>query len=310
MAATVPNAPVSPVSAVPPRPRRQGTGGALAALLTTAALLIAAVLVGRTLTSGNSAADSATATSTPAVPGITPQAGSSAVVPGADTPTAAPSATAGQAAAPSATAEQGASPTSPIATATAAPPTATIAPPTDTPSAAPTATAASSDTPVSGGPGPGNATIDLVTSLHVGAHFAPVGVTTAFPAKTAAIYAVAQVHHKPKGASVLFVWHYPDGSTFPFDNTYVNAYGGDVTAYAELIPRGPGAYMVTTSIRGHQLASVSFTVSAAATSPSATAAGVADTSGAGDSADGTGNGDRNTPPGQAKGHKGHKHKHD
>jgi hypothetical protein len=305
---------VGPVSALPPRPRRQGTGGALAALLTTAALLIAAVLVGRTLTSGNSTADTATATSTPAVAGVTPQAGSSAVVPGLATATAppaaataVPSATTVQAAVPSATADQAAAPS----TATAVPAsTDTVAPPTDTPPAATTATAVASDTPAAGSLGPGDATIDLVTALHVGAHFAPVGVSTTFPAKTAAIYAVAQVHHKPKGASVLFVWHYPDGSTFPFDNTYVNAYGGDVTAYAELIPRGPGAYMVTTSIRGHQLASVSFTVANATTNPSATAAGAADGSSAGEGNSDTGNGDTRTPPGQAKGHKGHRHKQD
>src|SRR6185437_1158572 len=84
--------------------------------------------------------------------------------------------------------------------------------------------------------------------------------TTSFSAKASTVYAVAQVHHKAKGASVLFTWHYPDGSTSPYLNTAVAPYPGDVTAYAEMYPRGAGAYSVTTSINGHILGSVNFTV--------------------------------------------------
>jgi hypothetical protein len=74
------------------------------------------------------------------------------------------------------------------------------------------------------------------------------------------IYAVAAVHGKHKGDTVVFDWHYPDGSSFSYENTAVAPYKGNITAYAEMFPRGPGAYTVTTSINGNKLGSVDFTV--------------------------------------------------
>jgi hypothetical protein len=173
---------------------------------------------------------------------------------------------------------------------TATPADTATSPPTDTPIAtatpADTATAvdtgtpaAGTDTPtpvdVSATPGtatpaarartatPGSthgATVDLVTSKDVGPHFAPVGIGTTFPAKASVIYAVARVHGKAKGDTVIFKWLYPDGSSFPYVNTAVAPYSGDITAYAEMFPRGPGNYTVTASINGHELGSVDFTV--------------------------------------------------
>ena len=170
-----------------------------------------------------------------------------------------------------------------VATDTFVPDTATVpvdtvvpadtATPTVAATPADTATLADSVTPrhtaTPGGttatPGSTNgATIDLVTAKDIGPHFVAVGPTTSFSAKTSAVYAVAQVHHKAKGANVLFTWHYPDGSTSPYLNTAVAPYPGDVTAYAEMYPRGSGTYSVTTSINGHVLGSVTFTVGGSA----------------------------------------------
>jgi hypothetical protein len=106
----------------------------------------------------------------------------------------------------------------------------------------------------------------------VGTHFAPEGVTTQFTAGTSTVYAVAKIHGKAKGDVVKFIWQYPDGSTFALEIPDVTPYKGDVTAYAQITPRGPGTYTVTTTISGHNLASESFTVAAhGATTPVAQA---------------------------------------
>lgn len=247
------------------RPRR-GTGGALVALLTTAALLIGAILVGRSLTGGNSA-NGITPTPVPTTAGqaratATHQIGAA---PGIPTDTSIPAAPRDTSAPPTAapTSANGVPATAiPVAADhTTVPDTATI--PANTATPADTATPVDTATPTGATPtlGPTNgATIDLVTAKGVGAHFVPVGITTSFSAKASTVYAVAQVHHKAKGASVLFTWHYPDGSTSPYLNTAVAPYPGDVTAYAEMYPRGAGAYSVTTSINGHILGSVNFIV--------------------------------------------------
>jgi tRNA A-37 threonylcarbamoyl transferase component Bud32 len=285
------------MASTPQRPRR-GTGGALVALLTTAALLIGAILVGRSLTGGNSA-NGPTATDTIPIASAQPSAVATqsipVVGPGGATATAAPATALPSDTSPAATAaptstnaqantatpgSAAATNTVPLATATVAPNTATpldTATPALSPTAAATATAPGGTATL----GPTNgATIDLVTAKNVGSHFVPVGITTSFSAKTATVYAVAQVHHKAKGANVLFTWTYPDGTTSPYLNTAVAPYPGNVTAYAEMYPRGPGAYSVTTSINGHVLGTVSFTVGGAGSGSSISgAAGTATPSG-------------------------------
>jgi hypothetical protein len=285
------------MASTPQRPRR-GTGGALVALLTTAALLIGAILVGRSLTGGNSA-NGPTATDTIPIASAQPSAVATqsipVVGPGGATATAAPATALPSDTSPAATAaptstnaqantatpgSAAATNTVPLATATVAPNTATpldTATPALSPTAAATATAPGGTATL----GPTNgATIDLVTAKNVGPHFVPVGITTSFSAKTATVYAVAQVHHKAKGANVLFTWTYPDGTTSPYLNTAVAPYPGNVTAYAEMYPRGPGAYSVTTSINGHVLGTVSFTVGGAGSGSSISgAAGTATPSG-------------------------------
>jgi predicted Ser/Thr protein kinase len=262
------------------KPKRGG-GGALAALLSTAALLIAAILVGRNLTGGNSAPPVAAGTATPTT--IVPLAPTA-------TPTLQPIVEPTLSGPATATFVVSPATSTPVDTATS-PPTAA---PVDTATAADTATvadtstaavadtpapAASTDTPtpVLGNATPGTATplaatvtatpgsthgasVDLVTSKDIGPHFTPVGISTTFSAKSSVIYAVARVHGKAKGDTVVFKWLYPDGSSFPYINTAVAPYSGDITAYAEMFPRGPGSYTVTTSINGHQVGSVSFTV--------------------------------------------------
>jgi predicted Ser/Thr protein kinase len=269
------------------KPRRGG-GGALAALLSTAALLIAAILVGRNLTGGNSPASVAAGSATPttivpraptATPTLQPIVEPTLSGPATatfvvspvtatpvDTATSLPTDTPAATATPIDTA-------TPADTATVAD-TSTPAAGTDTPTAAigtgtPTAASAGS-TPSTATPSGGTvtatpgsthgATVDLVTAKDIGPHFAPVGISTTFPAKSSVIYAVAHVHAKAKGDTVVFKWLYPDGSSFPYVNTAVAPYSGDITAYAEMFPRGPGNYTVTTTINGHQLGSVSFTV--------------------------------------------------
>jgi hypothetical protein len=74
------------------------------------------------------------------------------------------------------------------------------------------------------------------------------------------VYAVALVHHKKKGDSVLFTWKYPNGKSFKFPVDVVAPYAGTMPVYAELIPPGPGDYTVTASINGHVLASATFRV--------------------------------------------------
>ena len=289
---TMSNAPTV-MAAVPQRPRRQGTGGALVALLTTAALLIGAVLVGRSLTSSNSASGTTpTATVAPAavVPTATRAAGAAAGAsstphttatslagagsPVADTPTTVP-ATVAPTSVPTVHSVPGV--TTPITVAG----TATVPPATNTPgesatpgdtatpatTATPANTATLADTATPAGPkatlGPTNgATVDLVTAPKMGKHFVAVDPTTSFSSKTQVVYAVALIHHKAQGASVLFMWHYPDGSTFPYLNDVIAPYTGDIRAYAELELRGPGTYSVTASINGHQLAEVMFSVGA------------------------------------------------
>ena len=280
------------MASTPQRPRR-GTGGALVALLTTAALLIGAILVGRSLTGGNSAAPPSPTISVPTgTIGTTPIATTHRPVtaPGAPTATSVPTgaipndtsvpATAAPTSAnalPSTPTPSSAPPTvtAPLATATIAPNTATpvdTATPALSPTAADTATVAGATATL----GPTNgATIDLVTAKSVGPHFVAVGTTTSFSAKTQTVFAVAQIHHKAKGANVLFTWQYQDGTTSPYLNTAVAPYPGDVTAYAEMFPRGPGAYTVTTSINGHTLGTVSFTVGGAGSG--STSPGTADT---------------------------------
>jgi hypothetical protein len=117
------------------------------------------------------------------------------------------------------------------------------------------------------------ATIDLVTSKAKGPHFTPVSTTTMFKAGTSTVYAFAKIHGKHKGDAVVFTWHYPDGSKFAYDNTIVAPYDGSVTGYAELVPRGPGEYSVTTSINGHDLGTVAFTVGAGSTAATDTPTG-------------------------------------
>jgi len=277
----------------PQRPRR-GTGGALVALLTTAALLIGAILVGRSLTGGNSA-NGPTPTDTIPVASAQPSAASTqhlpVVVPSGATATAVPAtALPSDTGLPATAVPTSTNPLANTATPGSAAPTDTVPPAstntvapntvtplaTATPALSPTAAATLTAAGATATLGPTNgATIDLVTAKNVGAHFVPVGITTSFSAKTQTVYAVAQVHHKAKGANVLFTWHYPDGTAFPYLNTAVAPYPGNVTAYAELVPRGPGAYAVTTSINGHVLGTVSFTVGGAGSG--ATNSGAADT---------------------------------
>ena len=281
----------------PQRPRR-GTGGALVALLTTAALLIGAILVGRSLTGGNSAngptptdtipiaSAQPSAVATKHVPVVVPAGATATTAPATALPsdtglpaTAAPTSTnpLANTATPGLAASTDTVP--PAATNTVAPNTATPLA-TATPALSPTAGASATAAGATATLGPTNgATIDLVTAKNVGAHFAPVGITTSFSAKTQIVYAVALVHHKAKGANVLFTWHYPDGTAFTYLNTAVAPYPGDVTAYAELVPRGPGAYAVTTSINGHTLGTVSFTVGPGSGSTTSSSADTATPSG-------------------------------
>ena len=113
-------------------------------------------------------------------------------------------------------------------------------------------------TPVTGLLGP--TTVNLTTARGInGSTYRPVGATTAFPANTRAVYAIASFQNKPKGKSITFVWRYPNGKRFIYNNPYVAAYT-DTTGYAELIPQGPGTYSVSVSISGHTLATVPFMV--------------------------------------------------
>ncbi len=142
----------------------------------------------------------------------------------------------------------------------------------ETPTAGTGSPTSGTDTPVaaSGTKTPGSshgATITLVTASKVGNHYAPEGVTTEFTAGTSVVYAVAKIHGKAKGDVVKFVWHYPDGSSFSLDIPDVTPYRGDVTAYAQIVPRGPGTYAVSTTINGHNLASVTFVVAARGATP-------------------------------------------
>ena len=275
-AAALPTMSNAPAAALPAdaRPHRGGSAGALAALVTTAALLIAAVLVARSLASSDHSADGGTAT--PTVGAGAPAAGAGATPRSAASPSAiaatggpGPTTTAqpgGNSSstplAPSATPAVQATATLPVATATPLAATATPAPPTDTPG--PTIT------PVSGSLG--KTTLQLITAKGVGDNFTPAGPTSSFPKGTGIVYAFAIVRNKPVGAGVVFHWTYPDGSSFNYPNDAIAPYKNTI-GYAELTPRGAGTYSVSASIKGHQLASISFTVggkaaSAALASPS------------------------------------------
>ncbi len=265
---------------------RRGYGGAIAALITTAVLLLAAVLVYHTISGNESASSTATASPTPTriataggqkptrVPAVVPtdtfvapQRTNTPVanqVPAAtDTPVspvvAVASATAIDTATPAGTATTGLAsdtPTVPTDTPTAEGGTPTAG--TETPTAG-TETATAGTETVTPGSTHG-ATVDLVTASKVGSHFTAQGVSSHFTAGTSTVYAVAKIHGKAKGDVVKFVWQYPDGSTFGLEIPDVTSYKGNVTAYAEITPRGPGTYTVTTTINGHSVASVTFTV--------------------------------------------------
>jgi hypothetical protein len=111
-------------------------------------------------------------------------------------------------------------------------------------------------TPVVGASGA--TTINLVTAMGVSG-LQPVNATSAFPAKTSAVYAVAMLQHKPVGKSITFIWRYPNGKTFSYPNRYIAPYS-DTTGYAVIYPQGPGTYSVSVSMDGQTLASTTFTV--------------------------------------------------
>jgi serine/threonine-protein kinase len=284
-AVTLPNvAPLSPLAAPGPQRPKRSNGGAIAALLTTAVLLLAAVLVGRNLAGGNSATGgNPTATPVPSatLTGQVSNGGAPALGGATATtaPTSAPST--GATPMPSATTRDTATPgdtATSLDTATARDTTTpegivtrTSAAPTTPPSSHATSTAlqsstataqdtpTASDTPASGG-SVGGTTIDLVTASGVDSQYRAVGVTSTFPASAPEVAAVVVIHHKKKGASVLFTWKYPNGKSFKLPVDAVAPYAGTMPAYAELIPPGPGTYTVTASINGHVLASASFTI--------------------------------------------------
>ena len=281
---------------------RRGNWGAIAALITTAVLLLAAVLIYHTISGSDSATPGPSASTTPTlvptstgatltrVPGIVPTVAGPPtatfiVPPETSTPLG------NQVPLPSSTP---AGIDTPVDTLTPAGtfvpvPTATIGLPSETPTPAADTPTAGTPTPDTGTATPGTvtpvggsetttpgsshgATVDLVTASKVGPHFVPEGVSSDFTAGTSTVYAVAKIHGKAKGDAVQFVWQYPDGSSFSLAIPDVTSSKGDVTAYAEISPRGPGTYTVNTSVNGHTLASATFTVAAHGASPEATVA--------------------------------------
>jgi len=235
------------LAAVPPRPGRRGAGGAIVALVSTAILLLAAVLVWNTISGNDSATSSVTGTTTPPpietatrvqptrVPVVVPPTDTAlatatiVVVSQTSTPVPNPSDTPATADTALATATSAlVDSATPLPTTTAGLSSATPAIPDDTPTTVTGTATTGTATPASGSSH--GATVDLVTAAKVGPHYSAVGVSTEFTAGTSTVYAVAKVHGKAKGDVIKFVWQYPDGSTFPLEIPDLTSDKGDISA--------------------------------------------------------------------------------